>query len=303
MKQILAIFSLIFFGISSAGALTLSKSTSVPIKIAPSGHMIVDVTVNGQYTHPFIIDTGANSVSIPQSLFDKLNFSKEEITTVDAIGGNGSYKVKSFDLNSIKVGDAIVTNLEGNVAEQPIFIPGFDGVDMGVLPNTFLKKFLTEIDQSSNTITLHNAKRLPSDLYPEVKLTQIPLDISEGGFINFPIDFQENNFVSHFDTGAGNSLMVNWKAANKFGFNKGDGQLNVLGQAMGTDGNPFDVYGMKDLASISIAGVAFKTRLLVADMSIFEIMGDGPRGNLGVGLFKEGKLFINYQSKRMYFSK
>jgi hypothetical protein len=72
---------------------------------------------------------------------------------------------------------------------------------------------------------------------------------------------------------------------------------------MGTDGQPFDVYGKKDLASISIAGKVFKTRLLVADMSVFEVMGDGPRGNLGIGLFKEGKLFINYRTKLIYFSK
>ncbi|MFT5299209.1 MAG: putative aspartyl protease [Colwellia sp.] len=303
MKQILFIFSLIILGTNSASAVILSNSTSASIRIAPSGHMVVDVTINGKYTQPFIIDTGANSVLIPQSLFKQLNLSSDEINLVEAVGGNGSYTVKSFHLNTVKVGDALVENIEGHVSDHPTFIPGFDGVDMGVLPNSFLEKFLTEIDQSLKTITLHNIKRLPSDLYPQRSFTQIPLDIKEGGFIDFPIDFNGYSINSHFDTGAGNSLMVNWKAANKLGFSKDDGKLSILGQAMGTDGNPFDVYGIKDLASISIAGVSYKTRLLVADMSVFELMGDGPRGNLGVGIFKEGKLFINYQSKRIYFSK
>ena len=303
MKQILFIFSLIMLGINSASAVTLSNSTSASIRIAPSGHMVVDVTINGKYTQPFIIDTGANSVSIPQSLFKKLNIRSDEIDLVEALGGNGSYTVKSFKLNIVKVGDASVENIEGHVSDHPIFIPGFDGIDMGVLPNTFLEKFLTEIDQSQKTITLHNINHIPSDLYPQRSFTQIPLDIKEGGFIDFPIDFNGYSIDSHFDTGAGNSLMVNWKAANKLGFSKDDGKLSILGQAMGTDGNPFDIYGIKDLASISIAGISYKTRLLVADMSVFEIMGDGPRGNVGIGLFKEGKLFINYQSKRIYFSK
>jgi predicted aspartyl protease len=303
MKQILFIFSLIILGMNNASAVTLSNSTSASIRIAPSGHMVVDVTINGKYTQPFIIDTGANSVLIPQSLFKQLNLSSDEINLVEAVGGNGSYTVKSFHLNTVKVGDALVENIEGHVSDHPTFIPGFDGVDMGVLPNSFLEKFLTEIDQSLKTITLHNIKHLPSDLYPQRSFTQIPLDIKEGGFIDFPIDFNGYSINSHFDTGAGNSLMVNWKAANKLGFSKDDGKLSILGQAMGTDGNPFDVYGIKDLASISIAGVSYKTRLLVADMSVFELMGDGPRGNLGIGLFKEGKLFINYQSKRIYFSK
>jgi predicted aspartyl protease len=298
MKQILFIFSLIILGTNSASAVILSNSTSASIRIAPSGHMVVDVTINGKYTQPFIIDTGANSVLIPQSLFKQLNLSSDEINLVEAVGGNGSYTVKSFHLNTVKVGDALVENIEGHVSDHPTFIPGFDGVDMGVLPNSFLEKFLTEIDQSLKTITLHNIKRLPSDLYPQRSFTQIPLDIKEGGFIDFPIDFNGYSINSHFDTGAGN-----WKAANKLGFSKDDGKLSILGQAMGTDGNPFDVYGIKDLASISIAGVSYKTRLLVADMSVFELMGDGPRGNLGVGIFKEGKLFINYQSKRIYFSK
>jgi len=301
MNKFLLILSLIFTGMSHASCSNLS--TTAPIKIAPSGHLVVNVTINGLYTQPFIIDTGANSVTIPASLFRQLDVPANKITIKDEIGGNGTYKVQSFNLKSTGVGEASVKNLEASVAVNPIFIPGFDGIEMGVLPNIFLENFLTEIDQGSKTISFHHLEKTPNELYPELEFQDTPVTIQPGGMIDFTINVDETNLTSHFDTGAGNSLLINWQAAQKLGLSKSSKKISVLGQAMGTDGNPFDLYGMKEQTWVNISGSRFKTRLLIANMSVFEVMGGGARGNLGVGLFKERKLFINYKTKRLYFSK
>jgi predicted aspartyl protease len=303
MKQAFFILVLIFSSINNIKATEFVASTTAPIKIAPSGHIIVDVNINGKFTQPFIIDTGANSVTIPQSLFNKLNIYANDLKVVREIGGNGSYDVKSFNLGMVKVGDAYIADLEGTVSGEPIFIPGFDGVDMGVLPNNFLKQYLTELDLQSLTVTFHDKKQQPSSLYPKMSFAKTSLDIKMGNFIDLPIKVKDKNIISHFDTGAGNTLFVNWLAANELGYSKEDNNVNMVGQGMGTDGQPFDIYGLQEKTTVTIAGVSFETRLLIADMSVFEVMGGGARSNLGLGIFKEHKLFINYESKLMYFSK
>jgi len=303
MKKIIFILSIIFTGISHSASPSLSTSNTSPIKIAPSGHLVVDVTINGLYTHPFIIDTGANSVTIPVALYRQLNIPSNKITIKQEIGANGTYDVQSFNLDSTAVGESIVKNLEASVANEPIVIPGFDGIEMGVLPNIFLKQFLTQIDQKSKTVSFHPLDTTPSELYPQIEFDETAMTIKPGGMIDFSINVNETSLTSHFDTGAGNSLLVNWLAAKKLGLSKASEHISVLGQAMGTDGNVFDLYGMKEQTWVNISGSRFKTRLLIADMSVFEVMGGGARGNLGVGLFKERKLFINYKSKRLYFTK
>jgi len=295
--------SIIFTGMSHGASPSLTPTISTPIKIAPSGHLVVDVTINGEYTQPFIIDTGANSVTIPASLFRQLNIPASKITIKQEIGANGTYDVQSFNLKSTGVGEAIVNNLEANVAADPIVIPGFDGIEMGVLPNIFLEKFLTQIDQQSKTVSFHPLDTTPGQLYPQIEFDETAMTIQAGGMIDFSINVNETSLTSHFDTGAGNSLLINWLAAKKLGLSKSSEHISVLGQAMGTDGNVFDLYGMKEQTWVNISGSRFKTRLLIADMSVFEVMGGGARGNLGVGLFKERKLFINYKSKRLYFTK
>jgi predicted aspartyl protease len=301
MKQLFAIVTLFLTGLINFKADANGFTNS--IKVAPSGHTVVEVTINGQFTQPFIIDTGANSVTIPRSLFKALNIPANEIRRVQEIGGNGTYEVQSFTLDSVAVGSASVKNLEGTVSDSPIYLPGFEGVDMGVLPNNFLREFLTELDLSSKEVTFHKRNANPSKLYPNQEFSKLPIEVKEGGFINLSIKVNGIALTSHFDTGAGNTLLVNWDAARQIGLKKGSKDMQLLGQGMGTDGQPFDIYGVSQATDLTLNSIPFDARLLVADMSVFELMGPGPRGNLGLGIFNERKLFIDYDSKRIYFSK
>ncbi|MFO7732612.1 MAG: retropepsin-like aspartic protease [Candidatus Aminicenantes bacterium] len=126
------------------------ESQTVVIRFGPREQQIkLDAKINGVRTQEFIVDTGANTSSIPSSALKALGIRIDDSTRVVRVstaGGVGlTYQVS---LDSIGIEGLVVRNLEVLVLD----LPHEDGV--GLLGLDFLRNFRYEIDNQQGTLTL-----------------------------------------------------------------------------------------------------------------------------------------------------
>jgi clan AA aspartic protease (TIGR02281 family) len=129
---------------------THEESQTVVIRFGPREEQIrLDATVNGMRRLEFIVDTGANTSSIPTRAARALGIKLDDSTRVVGVataGGVGlAYKVP---LDSIEVEGLKVRNLEVLVIDLP-----YDE-EVGLLGLDFLRNFRYEIDNQKGTLTL-----------------------------------------------------------------------------------------------------------------------------------------------------
>ncbi|MSQ49641.1 MAG: TIGR02281 family clan AA aspartic protease [Betaproteobacteria bacterium] len=125
----------------SSGAGTAAQS--VTLAAGAGGHFLADGQINGGAIR-FLVDTGASAVAIPASDAKRLRIdyqSGRRGTTKTAAGPTAMYMVR---LDSIRVGNIELRNIEAIVIEQ--------GLDTPLLGNTFLNRM--EMRREGQTMTL-----------------------------------------------------------------------------------------------------------------------------------------------------
>jgi len=90
--------------------------------VPEGGTFVVPVTINGQLTLKFVVDSGAADVSIPADVFMTL-VRTDTITEADFLGkqtyqlADGStVPSQRFVIRSLKVGDKVLENVTGSIA-------------------------------------------------------------------------------------------------------------------------------------------------------------------------------------------
>lgn len=126
---------------SSTG--TSSGAQSVTLSAGAGGHFMADGQINGGAIR-FMVDTGASAVAIPAREANRLRIDYKNGrrgTTQTAGGPTTMYLVR---LDSVRVGDIELQNIDAMVIEQ--------GLDISLLGNTFLNRM--EMRREGQTMTL-----------------------------------------------------------------------------------------------------------------------------------------------------
>ncbi len=110
--------------------------------------ILVEGIVNGRSTIKFILDTGADLTIIPRSLVQQSGISVDSSTTVPVTGIGGTVFRPLVKIDSLKVGEAEVRNLDVIVSEDA----SLSG--QGLLGGDFLGQFLVGIDYTENQLIL-----------------------------------------------------------------------------------------------------------------------------------------------------
>ena len=117
--------------------------TQIVLTAVGGGHFVTDGTINGK-TVRFVVDTGATYVSMgaDQARDLGIDFLKGDRGTMSTANGlTTAYKVK---LNSVRIGDVQLYNVDGLVSQQPMpFV---------LLGNSFLTRF--QMKRENDTLTL-----------------------------------------------------------------------------------------------------------------------------------------------------
>jgi clan AA aspartic protease (TIGR02281 family) len=97
------------------------QTTAIPM-LREGGTFVVPVLINGQLTLKFTVDSGASDVSVPADVVSTL-IRTETISDADFLGTQ-TYRLadgstipsQTFIIRSLKVGDRVLTNVQGSVA-------------------------------------------------------------------------------------------------------------------------------------------------------------------------------------------
>ena len=120
-----------------------SGAQSVTLAAGAGGHFITDGQVNGAAIR-FMVDTGASTVAIPagDAIRLRIDYKKGRRGTTQTAAGPA--EVFLVRLNSVRIGDIEVQNVEAVVIER--------GLDIALLGNSFLNRM--EMRRDGATMTL-----------------------------------------------------------------------------------------------------------------------------------------------------
>ncbi len=110
--------------------------------------IIVEGIVNGTGSMKFILDTGADLTLIPRSLVQQLGISLDNNIAITITGISGTIVKPLVKIDSLKVGEAEVRNLDVVVHEEA----NLSG--QGLLGGDFLGQFRVSIDYTENKLIL-----------------------------------------------------------------------------------------------------------------------------------------------------
>jgi len=144
-----------YSGGSSAAARALPASAAsggdssqvyrIRVQRAGTG-MLVNVRLNNSVTAPFLIDTGASDVLIPQSVADRLGLQTgPEARTKRYSTANGTVEHPVVMLRTVSLGEASVENVPASVSPS---------MEVGLLGLSFFNHFTYNIDAAAGVVTL-----------------------------------------------------------------------------------------------------------------------------------------------------
>lgn len=105
----------------------------------------VNVRLNDSVTAPFIIDTGASYLALPQQVADQLQLDTRGARTAIFGTANGTIEAPLIMLDSVQLGGARATKVQAAILE---------GVNIGLLGLSFFNHFTYSVDTARGVVTL-----------------------------------------------------------------------------------------------------------------------------------------------------
>ena len=115
----------------------------IVLPVGPGGHFYSQGSINGKAV-VFVVDTGATSVTISQSEADAIGLKYRDGQRVMMNTANGTASAYRLTLNSVRIGDVQVFNVDAIVAPA--------SMSQVLLGNSFLTRF--QMKRDNDTMTL-----------------------------------------------------------------------------------------------------------------------------------------------------
>ncbi|MEO5688434.1 MAG: TIGR02281 family clan AA aspartic protease [Burkholderiaceae bacterium] len=124
-----------------------TSGSRIVLPAGSGGHYAGLGSING---HPiqFVVDTGATTVAMGADVATQLGLDPKSSTAVAAMTANGAVSARVLTLNSVRVGDVTVYNVEAMVMPQSMPIV--------LLGNSFLSHFQMHSDSNSLVLDKKN---------------------------------------------------------------------------------------------------------------------------------------------------
>jgi hypothetical protein len=187
----------------SAGILTLASclfaagapdaGVAVPFKLLTTGHMTVQVKLNGKGPYTLIFDTGAPMSIVNNRVARDAGLLKDRPVVLFApFGSRGEVKVKEFEVGEQKAPDIKVAVMDHPTVE--LFSRHFGPID-GIVGFPFFARYTVTIDYQSKTLTFAPGTYNPPDvmqammramLAPEARGDK-PKVLSGGAVVGFTV--------------------------------------------------------------------------------------------------------------------
>ena len=118
--------------VNLGGAASEGSGSQIVLNAASGGHFVSGGSINGKAVR-FMVDTGATFISISQQEADRIGLNYRSGTRGYSQTANGPVQVYRTTLDSVRVGDVQVFNVDAVVMPMPM--------EMVLLGNSFLSRF------------------------------------------------------------------------------------------------------------------------------------------------------------------
>lgn len=177
-----------------------SVPAALEVRKAPTGHLLVKPTVNGQDVGWFIFDTGAGANCIASHVVDRLAL--ERFGEVPAVGVGGTTKTAFVRPASLTLGPATLENPLMVILDLK-FLEPYMGVEVGgIVGYSFLARTVAELDLAMATIAIHD----PAE-FEHAALAWTPLTVAD----RVPCvqaTFEDHTGWFRLDTGANSTVTL-----------------------------------------------------------------------------------------------
>jgi hypothetical protein len=273
-----------------------SAPAALDLKLAPSGHLLVNVQLDGGEPVRFILDTGAGSLGVNTSYAKERNLKGFGRVNVQGIGGSAISQfrlAKSLKVGPLTLQDPILVEIDLDFLEQYMGVP-----IAGILGFELFSRCVAEVDFVAPKVELFDATEYElaqgtswNELFYIDRLPAIEAEFEESG-----------KGIFKLDTGAaGSTLMFHSPAVKHFKLLEGretsTSQTGGVGGAVSVEMGP--------LSSFRFGGHEVK------DQQVGFAIGEGDgafsdeasAGNIGGVWLRPFTLVLDYPQKRIAFVK
>lgn len=278
--------------------LLAAPAAAGPLEILPSGHPVVQVSIDGSAPHRFVIDTAASATTILPGLRAAMPNLAAQKSAIPLNGASGSVDVETARVERLTVDGHDFGSVEMLLLPpSPVDNLGVDGI----LGADIIADFVVEMDMPGRHW------RMLSKSDPQMLgglLAPVPFTLDAQRAPRLTIRLNGVEVPAILDTGARGTI-INWAAARAIGLSA-DAPDMVRGN---------DVRGASNHATAS-----FKTRLeslavgqmqvaapevRIADLPVFQVVGfqpGQPAVILGIDMFADRRFVIDHLAGRLHVS-
>ncbi len=283
------------------------KTIKTQFKQGKGGHVLVEGLFNNQQ-HTAIVDTGGIGVGgvISQKVLNEVQPQDKKISEGNVQGANHSRAMKMTQLQSTGIGEASANNLNFVITPSAV-LPNEAEVLIG---SEFLCSFIAEFNFKNNQLVLYPQSTSLQSL-TQSKQTNKTWSLSKShsriaGALIIDMTLNGKPIKAVVDTGAKHSI-INWKAANLIGINRGDKAVTVEeNKASGIHGDAADKSYKITADNLAVAHSDISINnldLRVSDLGSFNpLVDDVAAINLGVDFFNNRRLIIDYANRQVVVS-
>jgi len=162
------LFALLLFAallLCGGGQSACAQSHSAPLELLPSGHIAVQVHINGQGPFRLILDTGSPLTFISLRTARQLGLLPPQQSKPAQQAGGLAMGGQAV-LKSLAVGDTEIKNLNALILDHPIVeaLGGFVGRLDGIVGFSFFARFHTTLDYLNARVTFEPVDYTPQDV-------------------------------------------------------------------------------------------------------------------------------------------
>lgn len=239
--------------VAQADTKPADKPVTVPFELLKSGHMAVEVKVNGKGPYLLIFDTGAPTSLLSTRVGKEAKILKGPPATMPGFGSIGEAKIKTLEVGGQKAED--VTAIVMDHPTVQLLAQRLDKKIEGIVGFPFFARFKMTLDYEKKTMTLVPSGYKPQDIMSALTMVMFSGSGKKALAPAAQWGMLTSKEVGDEEEGVDVKSVVPGSATDKAGLKRGDRVLTIDGRW--TDTMP-DLY---EAASYVEAGTAVPVRI------------------------------------------
>ena len=301
MARIRAILATLALLSGCAGELLLEPDGAlaiVPRQFGDSGHIVVEVMLNGHGPFDFALDTGASISTVFKKAQDNASIEATPGSNVFIFGMTGSGTFPVARISRLALGRE--EWLDARVALLPGDMPSMTSID-GILGVDFLSRYAVHYSQQDRAVRLYPRELIAERSYRgwhSISLFDLDVGASDITMLAFNLYINMERIPALFDLGATVNVM-NDRAARLLQvpvrrLRRSEEVQGVTGQTEAT----VELI----VRRLRIGDIYWgNRRFLVGDFPVFEVLGTDkqPLAIAGTSLFRHRDFIVDFEKKRL----